>query len=378
MAESEFDVVVIGAGIAGASVAAHLAEHVSVRLVEMENQPGYHSTGRSAAQFSEFYGNAVIRGLSRASRDFFFAPPAGFCSSRLVTPRPVLKIATESQRDSLDKFARSAAADPAQYGVVESLSPERALELCPILRSNLLVGALLENGPADVDVHELHQGYLKLFRARGGSLTTDARVLELQHSSRGWRVATVGLTLRAGVVVNAAGAWAGEIGKLAGARDIGLQPLRRTALMVDPPAGRDIGSWPMVMDVDENFYLKPDAGQLMLSPADETPSDPRDAQPEEIDIATAVDHIERATTLDVTRVRRKWAGLRSFVRDRSPVVGYDPARAGFFWLAALGGYGIQTSPALSALASALVLERAIDPRINACGVDLGAIAPGRF
>lgn len=374
MASSDFEVVVIGGGIAGASIAAQLAEHVSVRLLEMESQPGYHSTGRSAAQFSEFYGNDVIRGLSRASRNFFISPPAGFCSAPLVTPRPVLMIATEAQRASLENIAQSAASgDP-----VERLSLRHALELCPVLKTDRLIGALLEQGPADVEVHELHQGYLKLFKARGGSISTDARVLGLTRTSGGWLVDTSNQQLRAAIVVNAAGAWAGQVGRLAGAHEIGLQPLRRTAFMVDPPAGIDVGAWPMVMDVDENFYFKPDAGQLLVSPADETACDPCDAQPDELDVAVAVDHLEQATTLEIKRVRRKWAGLRSFVRDRSPVVGYDPLQSGFFWLAALGGYGIQTSPALSALASALVLRRPIDPRITSFGVDPGAMSPARI
>jgi D-arginine dehydrogenase len=241
-----------------------------------------------------------------------------------------------------------------------------------------MIGALLERGPADLDVHELHQGYLRLFKARGGVVVTDARVAAVERQPDGWIVVTPRQQLRAAIVVNAAGAWAGEIGKLAGARDIGLQPLRRSAVMVDAPAALEVASWPMLMDVDETFYLKPDAGQLLLSPADETPSVPCDAQPDELDIAMAVDRLEQATTLEVKRVRRKWAGLRSFVRDRSPVVGYDPSQPGFFWMAALGGYGIQTAPALSALAAALVLGRAIDPRITDFGVDPTALSPARL
>ena len=346
MVHIESEVVVIGGGIAGASVAAHLAEHVSVQMLEMESQPGYHSTGRSAAQFSESYGSEVIRRLSRASRGFFFSPPPSFGARSLATPRPVLMIATEAQRGSMETLARSYAHDDA----VEQLSPQRALDLCPILRPDRMIGALLERGPADLDVHELHQGYLRLFKARGGVVVTDARVAAVERQPDGWIVVTPRQQLRAAIVVNAAGAWAGEIGKLAGARDIGLQPLRRSAVMVDAPAALEVASWPMLMDVDETFYLKPDAGQLLLSPADETPSVPCDAQPDELDIAMAVDRLEQATTLEVKRVRRKWAGLRSFVRDRSPVVGYDPSQPGFFWMAALGGYGIQTAPALSALA----------------------------
>jgi D-arginine dehydrogenase len=217
-----------------------------------------------------------------------------------------------------------------------------------------------------------------LFKARGGSVITDARVVGVERQPGGWLIVTSRQELRAAIVVTAAGAWAGDIGKLAGAREIGLQPLRRSALVVDAPSALDVASWPMLMDVDETFYLKPDAGQLLLSPADETPSAPCDAQPDELDVAMAVDRLEQATTLEIKRVKRKWAGLRSFVRDRSPVVGYDPSQPGFFWLAALGGYGIQTAPALSALASALVLGGAIDPRITDFGVDPAALAPARL
>lgn len=374
MADDEFDVVVIGAGIAGASIAAHLAEHARVRLLEMEDRPGRHSTGRSAAQFSELYGNDAIRALSRASREFFFAPPPGFCVPRLVTPRPVLMVASEAQRDSLERIARTAA----DGGPVESLDLAAALELCPVLKTDRLSGALLERGPADVDVNELHQGFLRLFKSRGGTVSTDARVVHLEHGASGWHIHSVDQRWRASIVVNAAGAWAGEVGRMARAHEIGLQPLRRTAFMIDAPAGIDVKGWPMVMDVDENFYFKPDAGQLLVSPADETATEPCDAQPEDLDIALAVDHLERATTLEVARIRRKWAGLRSFVRDRSPVVGYDPEQPDFFWLAALGGYGIQTAPALSALAAALVLRRAIDPSFAASGVAPEALSPVRL
>jgi len=283
-------------------------------------------------------------------------------------------VATEAQRDSLERIARTAAdGEP-----IERLTLASALELCPVLKPDGLIGALLERGPADVDVNELHQGFLRLFKSRGGTMSANARVVRLERDASGWLIETVDGRSRAGIVVNAAGAWAGEIGKMACAHEIGLQPLRRTAFMIDAPAGIDVNGWPMVMDVDENFYFKPDAGQLLVSPADETATDPCDAQPEDLDIALAVDHLERATTLEIPRIKRKWAGLRSFVRDRSPVVGYDPHQPGFFWLAALGGYGIQTAPALSALAAALVLRHTVDPSFAAFGVQPEALAPARL
>ncbi len=179
-------------------------------------------------------------------------------------------------------------------------------------------------------------------------------------------------------MVNAAGAWAGEIGKLAGAQDIGLRPLKRTACLVAPPEGARLDTWPLVMNVEEEFYFKPEAGMLMLSPADESPTEPCDAQPEELDIAIAVDRLERATTLQVKRVAHKWAGLRSFVADRSPVVGFDTLQPDFFWVAALGGYGVQTSPAVGSVAASLVLREAIDEKVLMCGVEAKSLAPSRL
>jgi D-arginine dehydrogenase len=241
-----------------------------------------------------------------------------------------------------------------------------------------MAGALVCRSTADIEVHELHNGYLRMLKARGGATTTGAKVVSLEKRSNGWWIRTETETLHANIVVNAAGAWAGEIGRIAGAADIGLEPLRRTAILVAPPDGMDVRSWALLLDVDETFYLKPDAGLLLVSPADETPTVPCDAQPEELDIAIAVERVEQATTLQIKHVRHKWAGLRSFVRDRTPVVGYDPSQAGFFWMAALGGYGIQTAPSLSSLASSLVLDRPISEPIDVFEIDLAALSPKRF
>jgi D-arginine dehydrogenase len=247
-----------------------------------------------------------------------------------------------------------------------------------VLNRDDLIGGVLDRHCADIEVHELHQGYLRMLKSRGGSVTTSAQVTALERDQDSWRVTSERGTLRAAIIVNAAGAWAGQIARLAGARAVGLQPLRRTACLLDPPPDANSDSWPMLFDVDEQFYLKPDAGKLLLSPADETPSDPCDAQPEEMDIALAVDRLESATTLRVGRILRKWAGLRSFVADRTPLVGYDAGETTFFWLAALGGYGIQTAPALSRLAASLVLRRPLDEQLLGFGVDPRKLAPGRF
>jgi D-arginine dehydrogenase len=366
------DVVVIGGGIAGASISAHLAKFVSVRLLEMEDQLGYHSTGRSAAIFAEVYGNSMVQALTRASRDFFYTPPADFCSSALVRPRTVLITAQTGQHEALGAFL-----DRTPPGEMEAISPAEATRLCPILRPDNLIATLLYRHPADIEVHELHQGYLRLLKARGGAVSATAKVVGIERAGSLWHVATAREIIRTGIVVNAAGAWAGEIGRLAGALDIGLQPLKRTVCLLDPPPGQHSDSWPMLVDVDDQFYLKPDAGKLLLSPVDETPSPPCDAQADEIDIAIAVDRIERATTLKIRNVAHKWAGLRTFVRDQSPVVGYDPVQPGFFWLAALGGFGIQTAPALGSLGASMALAMPPDERVLSFGVDPALLLPGR-
>jgi D-arginine dehydrogenase len=359
--------------MAGASIAAHLAEFAKVRLLEMESQPGYHSTGRSAALFSETYGNAAIRALTRASRDFFYSPPNGFTELPLVKPRSVLFAAREGQGERLHAFLNSMDSER-----LESKSADEAIELCPVLKRQGLIGAALETSSADIDVHELHQGYLRMLKSRGGTVATSAQVTHLQRDGDTWRITTEHGTWRAALIVNAAGAWAAQIAALAGAQSVGFQPLKRTACLLDPPAGSRSDSWPMLLDVDEQFYLKPDAGRLLLSPADETPSAPCDAQPDELDIAVAVDRLEAVTTLTVRRIIHKWAGLRSFVADRTPLVGYDVEQPTFFWLAALGGYGIQTAPALSGLAASLLLRKAPDAELLSFGLDIAQLAPERL
>ena len=368
------EVIVIGAGIAGASVAAALAHTHKVIVLERVAFPGMHSTGRSAALFSEIYGSAPIRALSRASPDFLYSPPQGFAEAPLVHPRGALHIASAAQTAKLDAFC----ALPDVAASVRRLDGPEAWAQCSILRQDYVAGAVLETASADVDVDVLHQGWLRQLKARGGQLIVDAEVVGISRSGTGWRVETPDLRIDAAVVVNAAGAWADVIAGLAGVKTVGLQPRRRTALIVDAPAGAQSDLWPMVIDVDEEFYFRPDAGALLLSPGDETPSAPCDAQPEELDIAIAVARVQSATTLEVRRVRRSWAGLRSFVADRNPVVGYAPDRPGFFWLAGQGGFGIQTSPAMGQLACALVRGEAVPADLARFGVDIESLRPDRF
>jgi D-arginine dehydrogenase len=374
MEHKDFDVVVIGAGMAGASAAAEIARNRRVVLLERESQPGYHSTGRSAALFSETYGNAIVRALSRASREFLYTPPAGFVEHPLVRTRGSLHIARKDQLSALNAFF----ALPDVAANARRVDADEAKKICPLLREGYAAAAILEPDAADVDVHALHQGFLRQFRARGGVLATDAGVTALQRTPTNWIVRTTAGEFAAPVVVNAAGAWADETAALAGLGPLGITPNRRTALLVDAPAGIDVDSLPNTIDIEEKFYFKPDAGQLFLSPADETPSLPCDAQPDEMDVAIAIDRVQQAADIDVRHVRRKWAGLRSFAPDRSPVIGYDERTQGFFWLAGQGGYGIQTAPAASLLASVLVSEGRVPDALAAFGIDEALVSPNRF
>lgn len=375
MAVYNHDVIVVGGGIAGAAIAAHLAEKCRVAVLEMEDHPGYHSTGRSAALFVEAYGNAVIRALTRASRDFFYSPPAGFSDEPLVTPRKVMILDRVEQHAAFEHFI--ACETPAEN--FQRIDAAAASALCPVLRPEGLLGAVVDTGAADIEVHALHQGYLRLLKGRGGRIALGAKAVGIEYGAReGWTVETAQGVYHAPILVNAAGAWADEIGAMAGARPIGLEPRRRTAALIDAPEGLDACRWPMILDAEEQFYMKPDAGLLLISPADETLSEPEDAQADELDVAVAADRLEKLTTIEVRRIKSKWAGLRSFVQDRSPVVGYDPDLRGFFWLAALGGYGIQTAPALSALAARLALRLPVTEDCAALRIRPEDLSPTRL
>ncbi len=341
------DIIVIGAGIAGVSAAAELAAYGSVMLLEMESLPAYHATGRSAAFFAPAYGNQVVRGITAASEHFYRSPPAEFCEQQLIRPRDCLFIAREDQLASLQAMQRD---NP----LLQAISAATAYQQVPILAPHYLAAAMRDDRGGDLDVDAVLQAYLRLFRRRGGHLATRQRVRAMQWHQDCWRVQSDTGSFSAAVVVNAAGAWADGIAALAGLSGLGIVPMRRTVLLIDPPENVDISCWPLVLDVDEEFYFKPDAGQLLISPADESPSAPCDAQPEELDVAIAVDRFEKATGLDVGRVNHRWAGLRSFADDRTFVVGFDPRAEGFFWLAGQGGYGVQSAPGLAQLTMSLV------------------------
>ncbi len=368
------DVVVIGAGIAGASIAYELAAHRRVILLERETHPGYHTTGRSAAMYAPSYGNPVVRALTRASRAFYDAPPTGFTDVPLLIARGMLFIGAAERTEE----ARQMLAEPELARILKALTVDEVIAWIPIMRRAACVYALLDETSKDIDANALHMGYLRALKARGGDTVTSACVCALEGDAGGWHVDAGIRQLRAPIVVNAGGAWVDEIAQMAGLAPVGMRPLRRTALIVDAPAGIDVTRWPATIEIAETFYFKPDAGRLLLCPADETPSPPCDAQPEELDVALAVDHFERATAQSVKRVIRKWAGLRTFAPDRSPVVGFDPRAPGFFWMAGQGGYGLQMGPALARAAAALLLERPLPADIEAEGVEVAAINPQRL
>jgi len=370
----EVDFIIVGAGIAGASAAAHLAQRARVAIVEREDHPGYHTTGRSAALFSAIYGNAVVRALSRASRPFLFEPPAGFTATPLVRPRDTMYFARAEQLPALERFR----ADADIRAATRLLTAEEAHARVPAFRAGYLGGAALEEGSADIDVDALHQGFLRLARAHGASLRCGTPAEALQRARGRWRLETREGAIEAPVLVDAAGAWGDDLARRAGAAPLGLRPLRRTALTIAPPAGMDPAAWPAAIDIDEQFYFKPDAGALLLSPADETPSAPCDAQPEELDVAIAVDRFEQATGRHVSRVAHRWAGLRTFAPDRTPVVGFDRRAEGFFWLVGQGGFGIQTCAALGRVAAALAAGEAMPADVAAQGVEAAMLAPERL
>ena len=377
-AEPIFDYAVIGAGIAGASIAYQLSVggRDRVLVLEREPQPGYHSTGRSAAMFIETYGTSTIRALTRASRTFYEHPPEGFTGYPLLTPRGVLYVAREGQQDLL----ASALRDLTQHApATRRIRTDEALARVPVLRAPGLCGAILEEDAQDIDVHALHQGYLRGLRSCGGVLRTEAELAGAQRLGDLWVIALAdGHTVRARTVVNAAGAWADVVAALCGVRPVGLEPRRRSAFIFAAPEGVDCTGWPAVVGIDESFYFKPDAARLLGSPANADPVPPHDVVPEELDIALGIHRIQEVTTLVIRRPHRAWAGLRSFVRDGEFVLGWDDASDRFFWLAAQGGYGIQTAAAAAELAAALLRGEPPPARLTRHGVDTAVLAPSRL
>jgi D-arginine dehydrogenase len=370
---STADFVVIGAGIAGASVAYELQGRGRTVLLERERVSGYHTTGRSAAFVVESYGSSLVRALTHGGRGFLEDPPKGFAPHALVHPCPVLWIGREDQKNRLE-----AALEADDSGAdLRRVSVDNARELCPVLREEYVACAVMEPKALSIDVAGLLDGFLRGVRTRGGEIYQRAGVDRIEWTGNGWEVGAGDRTWRTPVVVNAAGAWCDDVARLAGARPLGLRPLRRTAITFDPPPGADVRSWPCVIDADEQFYFKPEGARILASPCDETPSEPCDATPEDYDVAVAVDRVQRATTIEVKHVANRWAGLRTFAPDRSPVIGTDPERAGFFWLGGQGGFGIMTSPGAARAAAALIVDGALPGDLADLGLTPEDLSPSR-
>ncbi len=363
-----FDIIVIGAGIAGATAAAALAGPHRVALIEAEEAAGYHTTGRSAAMYIQNYGPPDVRLLTALSRDFFVQPPDGFATAPLMRPRAVLTLAPADQLAALGEALAIGTG-------LREIPVAAAHALVPALRPGYAAAAAIEDDAFDMDVAALHQGFLRQLAQRGGVLALRRRSQRIARDGAAWMVETAGGDrFTAPVVVNAAGAWGDEVAVQAGVAPIGLQPKRRTGVIIDP-APHVVADWPTVADIGGTWYVRPEARtRLMVSPADETPDIPRDAAPEELDVAIAIDRMQAALDIAVRRVERSWAGLRSFAPDGSLVLGWDADAPGFFWSIGQGGYGIQTAPAAGRLVADLICGR--DP--GAAGAILPRVDPRRI
>jgi D-arginine dehydrogenase len=340
------DIIVIGGGIAGISAAAELASSCKVTVLEAEPLPGYHATGRSAAIFIRNYGNETLRALNAASAPFL-ENPEGVAEGSLLSPRGEMLIAKEDELPDLAAYADGATG-------LEHLTAAQAVELVPILRPERIAGAVIEWDAQDIDVDRLLNGFSRLLKQRGGQIQIKAPVLSLTRIGGVWQADTPKGCFQAPIVINAAGAWAQTVAQKAGIQSVELRPLRRSAAIVPAPDGIDVRKWPLFASASESWYAKPDAGKLMISPADEDPVEPHDVWADDMVLAEGLHRYEQAVTTPVTRVERSWAGLRTFTADRTPVVGFDPDADGFFWLAGQGGYGVQTAPALARLTAHLI------------------------
>jgi len=370
-----YDFIIAGGGIAGASAGFALAEYGKVLLLERETQFGYHSTGRSAAVFLKSHGPEVIRALASASKTFLLNPPGGFGDHPLLKPRGLLLIGGHQDSSLLERVAQECAR---YVSGVCRLTSEQARQMVPVLRDDSVGGAVFDPEAMDIDVHALHYGFLQGLRSRGGKTVTGAELQSIERVRNAWSIVTPAGRFTAPVLLNAAGAWCDRVGALVGAKPVGLVPKRRTAFIFDPPPGTPVDRWPVVHDIHETFYFKPDAGKILASPADETPMEPCDVHPDDVDIAVAVDRIQQSARLPVTHVARRWAGLRSFVSDGYPVVGYDPQIAGFFWVAGQGGYGIETSPAMGRLSASLAAGNDVPRDLVELGVRTEILSPARL
>lgn len=363
----------IGGGVAGLSAAAELSEHARVAVLEGEESIGYHSSGRSATMLHYALGNPLVRALTLASRPFFDQPPDGFSDVPLGRRMPVLLHARQDEVAELDALET----EITPFAMLERADEQGILDLCPVLRvgEGGAIAGLVDRIGIRLDPHALLQGYARKLRRNGGKFVTSTLAATIRRRSDAWEVETErGDFFSAPVLVNAAGAWADEVARMAGVAPLGLEPMRRTIITFDAPERADLAGWPFAKTVGDELYFAPEPGRLFASPMDEVPTDPCDAQPDDFEVALAAHRIEERTTMQVRRIVHKWAGLRTFAPDRTPVAGFASDADSFFWLAGQGGFGLQTSPMMAAAAASLI-----------CGTPwpLGAVpaeelSPGRF
>jgi D-arginine dehydrogenase len=344
------DILVIGGGIAGLSAAAALSNQAKVAVLEAEEQIGFHSSGRSATMVHYALGDRLVRALTLASRPFFDDPPEHFREVPLGRRMPVLVHARDDEKTALDALER----EISLFAPLERLDAQGVHELCPLLKEDARHGIADRNG-VRLDPHALLQGNLRQLRSNGGEAHTGARASRIEYRAGAWHVATErGERHSAPILLNAAGSWADAVAIAAGVQPLGLRPLRRTIITFDAPPGADLDGLPFAKTVGDELYFAPESGRLFASPMDEVPSDPTDAQPDEYEVALAAFRMEERTIVQVRQIHSKWAGLRTFTPDKHPAVGFAPDAEGFFWLAGQGGFGLQTSPAMAAIAASLI------------------------
>jgi D-arginine dehydrogenase len=360
-----FDLIIIGSGICGAGLAAYLPDNKRILILEMEPQPGFHSTGRSAALYIRSYGNATIRALNELSLPFFNDPQVNSKDQSLLTQRGVLSICVHGQDEMFESFLQ-------ENPTLKEISVQQALDYVPLLRPETFSRAVYEPEAYDIDVAGMHQSWLKRAAENGSVLECKSEVLSLEKTADGWLVDTGSKTYHTKIIVNSAGAWADQVAGLATLAPMGLTPKRRSIVVTSLPDNNHSERWPLFCDAGDNWYAKPASGKLLISPADADPMPACDIYPDDMVIAEGIHRFESAVDLDVKRIENTWAGLRTFSPDNSPVVGFDPRSEGFFWLAGQGGYGIQTAPALSKIAAALLAGKSTHPVLET------SLSPARF